>query len=72
MARSQAQSDFSVSRPPEVRLPAAAAAVALPQPEARAAEAGELATRWIMRLTLLVLLALVVLCAVGPHIPAGG
>jgi hypothetical protein len=28
-------------------------------------------TRWILRLTVAVLAALAVLCAVGPHIPAG-
>ena len=71
MARSQAQSDFSVSRPPEVELPAVAVPVALPHGEALGAEAGELATRWVLRLTMLVLLALAVLCMVGPHIPAG-
>jgi hypothetical protein len=72
MARSEAQSDFSVSRPPgpaEIDLPAAAGPVALP--DAEAGLAGAVATRWIMRLTLLMLLALAVLCAVGPHIPSG-
>jgi hypothetical protein len=69
MARSQAQSDFSVARAPEVRLPAAAAPVALPA--ADGSEASALATRWILRLTAVVLAELAVLCAVGPHIPAG-
>jgi hypothetical protein len=72
MARSPAQSDFSVSRPPqlsEIELPAVARPVTLP--EAQAGLAGELATRWMMRITLVLLLALAVLCAVGPHIPSG-
>jgi hypothetical protein len=71
MARSQAQSDFSVSRPPEVKLPAVAALVELPRAEESMAEAGAFATRWVMRLTVLVLAALAVLCLVGPHIPGG-
>lgn len=70
MARSQAQSDFSVTRTPEVPLPGAAAPVELPAAE-RSTEASELATRWILRLTVVLLAALAVLCAVGPHIPAG-
>ena len=74
MARSEAQSDFSVSRPQvpaeaEIILPAAAQPVSLA--EAEAGLAGAVATRWMMRITLLMLLALAVLCAVGPHIPSG-
>jgi hypothetical protein len=71
MARSAAQSDFSVSRAPEVELPAGAAPVALPSAQAVTTQAGERATRWVMRLTVLLLLALAVLCVVGPHIPSG-
>jgi len=71
MARSAAQSDFSVSRPPEVELPAGAAPVALPRAEVVTTEAGAFVTRWVMRLTIVLLLALAVLCAVGPHIPSG-
>jgi hypothetical protein len=71
MARSVAQSDFSVARPAEVVLPATADAVALPGADALRAQAGELSTRWVMRATWLALLALAVLCLVGPHIPAG-
>ena len=74
MPRSQAQSDFSVSpisRAAEVRLPEAAVSVALPR-EAGFDGAGEFATRWVLRLTVLLLAAFAVLCAVGPHIPAGG
>jgi len=69
MPRSEAQSDFSVARAPEVQLPAAAAAVALSP--ADGSQASALATRWILRLTMVALAALAVLCAVGPHIPAG-
>ncbi|HEX3473643.1 MAG TPA: hypothetical protein VHT91_01310 [Kofleriaceae bacterium] len=57
MPRSQAQSDFSVVRAPEVQLPPAAAPVALPPAD--------------RSLTVVALAALAVLCAVGPHIPAG-
>ena len=69
MARSPAQSDFSVARHPEPELPPIAQPVTLP--EAQAGLAGELATRWMMRITVALLLALAVLCAVGPHIPSG-
>ena len=71
MARSAAQSDFSVARPLEVALPATADAVALPDAEAVRTQAGELSSRWVMRATWLMLLALAVLCLVGPHIPSG-
>jgi len=70
MARSAAQSDFSVSRAPEIRLPASAEPVDLPSGD-RSTFASELATRWVLRLTAVLLFALAVLCAVGPHIPAG-
>ena len=71
MARSAAQSDFSVSREPEVELPEGAAPVALPSAAAVTTQAGAVATRWVMRITVLMLFALAVLCAVGPHIPSG-
>jgi hypothetical protein len=71
MPRSEAQSDFSIARSPEVELPAGAAPVALPHAQVVTSEASELATRWVMRLTVLLLFALAVLCAVGPHIPSG-
>ena len=71
MARSAAQSDFSVARPTVVALPATADAVGLPDAEALRTQAGELSSRWVMRATWLVLFALAVLCVVGPHIPAG-
>jgi hypothetical protein len=70
MPRSQAQSDFSVSRAVEVRLPASAAAVALPQ-AVELMGASEVATRWMLRLTAVVLAVFALLCAIGPHIPGG-
>jgi hypothetical protein len=33
--------------------------------------AGEVATRWVMRLALFALLVLALVCAIGPHIPSG-
>ena len=74
MPRSEAQSDFSVSRPEapeEIVLPAQAMPVSLPRAQLISSEASELATRWVLRATILVLFALAVLCMVGPHIPAG-
>ena len=71
MARSAAQSDFSVARPEVVALPATTDAVALPDAEALRSQAGELSSRWVLRATWLVLLALALLCMIGPHIPAG-
>jgi hypothetical protein len=70
MPRSSAQSDFSVSRPAEIELPEAAGPVSLPMAPS-SSEAGALATRWVLRATVLLLLALAVLCAVGPHLPSG-
>ena len=71
MARSQAQSDFSVAGEPDVDLPVGALPVALPAAQILTSQASELATRWMMRATWLMLFALAVLCAVGPHIPSG-
>jgi hypothetical protein len=70
MPRSQAQSDFSVTRAPEVRLPRTAEVVALPQ-AAELLGASDVATRWMLRLTLVVLAVFALLCAIGPHIPGG-
>lgn len=68
MPRSSAQADFAVSRAAESPLPLAAQIVALPE-ASRFASA--FATRWIMRITVALLIALAILCAVGPHIPSG-
>ncbi|HEV7558839.1 MAG TPA: hypothetical protein VGO00_25380 [Kofleriaceae bacterium] len=72
MPRSPAQSDFVIaSEPVDIALPDAARAVELPRMVVRTNEAGEFATRWVMRFTFLVLAILAILCIVGPHIPAG-
>jgi hypothetical protein len=70
VARSVEQSDFSIVRMPDVELPDSAAPMELPGAP-RSNEAGELVTRWVMRIALVLLAALFVLCAVGPHIPSG-
>ena len=57
-----------MTRAEPVALPAVALAVALPRGEAFA---GELATRWMLRLTFALLAAFALLCAIGPHIPGG-
>ena len=36
------------------------------------AEASELASRWVLRISLVSLLALVFVCAILAHIPSGG
>lgn len=72
MARSALQSDFSIAREPEVVLPASAAPVALPDARAFQAQAGALATRVTMWATVILLSTLVLLLAIGAHIPSGG
>lgn len=71
MPRSQAQSDFSIARPIEVALPATAEPVALPDAAAIGAQADALVSRWVLRMTWLMLFALAALCLIGPHIPSG-
>jgi hypothetical protein len=71
MARSALQSDFSVAREPEVVLPASAAPVALPEARVITAQASALATRVTMWATVILLAALALLLAIGPHIPSG-
>ncbi len=74
MARSPFQSDFVVHRdepPPPVQLPVGADAVALPVARLRSSEASARATRAVYIMTFIVLALLVVICAVGPHIPGG-
>lgn len=58
-----------MTRAPEVQLPTTASPVALPLD---AGGASELATRWVLRLTFALLTMFALLCAIGPHIPAGG
>jgi hypothetical protein len=73
MPRSPGQSDFVFAAPvPEViELPAPAAVVELPKAQVRTTEASARATRWVMTFTWVVLGILALLCAIGPHIPAG-
>lgn len=76
MARSSAQSDFVIQAEPEVLeqpvdLPVSARLVELPRAAVRSTEASAFATRWVMGLTFVMLVLLVILCAVGPHIPTG-
>ncbi len=63
MPRSPAQSDFVVTRPVELDDAAVEAA--------RSSEASARATRWVMTLTFVMLAMLALICAIGPHIPAG-
>ena len=74
MARSSAQSDFVIRKEPEVvpvELPPSANPVELPKAILISTEASERATRWVMGITFLMLAALAILLAVGPHIPSG-
>jgi len=73
MPRSPAQSDFVFAAPvPEVvELPVAAEVVELPRAQLRTGEATARSTRWVLTFTFVVLAILVLLCAIGPHIPAG-
>ena len=57
-----------MTRAEPVALPAVAVAVALPRSEQFA---GELATRWMLRLSFALLAAFALLCAIGPHLPGG-
>lgn len=76
MPRSAAQSDFVVYSDAPVELPAgpigdATGPVELPRAVLETPEASARATRIVMSVTWFVLALLAVLCAVGPHIPAG-
>jgi hypothetical protein len=61
MARSSEQSDFTFDSPP----PDDAATT-------EAKSGSVFASKWLLRITLIMLVALALLCAIGPHIPAGG
>lgn len=69
MARSMEQSDFAIVRDADVELPPSTDPIVLTV--APSSEASEFATRWVMRVTVVLLAALALLCAIGPHIPAG-
>ena len=77
MPRSPLQSDFVVhhEQPPveEIELPRIPGidAVELPKAIVRTNDASERSTKIIMTLTWVMLAILVLMCAIGPHIPAG-
>jgi len=68
MPRSAAQSDFVVSAPP---LAEDGEPGELPHAQLRSNEASARATKWVMTATFVMLAILVLMCAIGPHIPAG-
>lgn len=75
MPRSPLQSDFSVTREelpvevPEGMSPEDAAE--LPRAFLRSQEATARSTKIVMTFTFVMLAILVLLCAIGPHIPSG-
>ena len=74
MARSPFQSDFTVTREPEpvpVELPSTADPVVLPKATLESNEASARSVKWVYILMFVVLAALALITAVGPHIPAG-
>jgi hypothetical protein len=74
MARSPFQSDFTVTREPEpvpVELPETAAPVALPKATLESNEASARSVKWVYIIMFITIGALVLLTAIGPHIPAG-
>lgn len=72
---SPSQSDFTVTREPPVEvvveLPEGAKVIHLPKAELRTNEASASSVKWVYILTAIVLFALLVITAVGPHIPSG-
>jgi len=75
MPRSSMQSDFSVNREPiAIEIPegmSAEEAAELPRAFLRSNEATARSTKIVMTLTFVMLVVLVLICAIGPHIPAG-
>lgn len=70
MPRNAAQSDF-VYRSPDPEPEPEPGPDGLPRAVLRSNEASAFATKWVMRATWFVLVALALLCAIGPHIPSG-
>ncbi len=72
---SPAQSDFTVTREPPVEVVVESEdgqkVVHIPRAELRTNEASASSVKWVYILTAVVLFALIVITAVGPHIPAG-
>lgn len=73
MARTEGQSDFVFRPHPVEPLDSAVGGEAgeLPRAVMRTSEASEVSTKWMLRITFVMLLAFALLCAIGPHIPAG-
>ncbi len=76
MPRSPYQSDFAVVREPEPVVEtldniAGIDAVQLPRAVLRSNEASARSTKIVMTLTFVMLAILVLICAIGPHIPSG-
>lgn len=73
MPRSALQSDFSVDREP-VEVPEGMSpeqAAELPRAILTSNEASARSTKIVMTLAIVMLVLLVLVCAIGPHIPAG-
>ena len=75
MPRSPLQSDFSVHRAPvAIEVPDGMSpeeAAELPRAYLRSSEATARSTKLVMTITFVMLAVLVLLCAIGPHIPSG-
>jgi len=75
MPRSALQSDFSVHREPiAIEVPEGMSpeeAAELPRAFVRSKEATARSTKIVMTLAFVMLVVLVLMCAIGPHIPAG-
>ena len=75
MPRSALQSDFSVNREPvPVEVPEGMSpeeAAELPRAFLRSNEATARTTKIVMTFTFVMLAILLLICAIGPHIPAG-
>lgn len=75
MPRPPGQSDFVFEQPVDivdVELPEEARVVQLPRATAISKLASAAATKWVLILTAVMLIALVLLLTVGAHIPGGG
>ena len=75
MPRSALQSDFSVNREPvAIEIPEGMSpeeAAELPRAYLRSNEATARTTKIVMTATFVMLVVLLLICAIGPHIPAG-
>lgn len=74
MPRSPYQSDFVVTREPPpapAPLPEGADAVSLPTATLQSSEASARSVKWVYICLAILLAALAIVTAVGPHIPAG-